>query len=108
METIFLHAPKVMRIGKRNIFTSTLQTNIHWRKKSLMMYLLISNHAPPPKKKSFSDAIHSLEDVKSFLDAQGYSEQATVVSSALDTCMVASLNCTSLASGRQRTLDECF
>ena len=38
-----------------------------------------------------------LNDVKSFLDAKGYSEQATVVSSALD--LVASLNCTSLASG---------
>ena len=61
---------------------------------------------PPPKIRSFSEAIHSLEDVKSFLDAKAYSEQATVVSSALD--MVASLNCTSLASARQRTLDEYF
>ena len=41
-----------------------------------------------------------------FLMLKDYSEQATVVSSALD--MVASLNCTSLASGRQRTLDEYF
>ena len=42
--------------------------------------------------------IHSLEDVKAFLDAKGYSEQATVVASAVD--MVASLNCSNLASGR--------
>ena len=33
---------------------------------------------PPPKIRSFSEAIHSLEDAKSFLDAKGYSEQATV------------------------------
>ena len=61
---------------------------------------------PPPKIRSFSEAIHSLEDVKAFLDAKGYSEQATVVASAVD--MMASLNCSSLASGRQSTLDEYF
>ena len=36
---------------------------------------------PAPKIISFSEAIHSLEDVKSFLVAKGYSEQ-TVVSFA--------------------------
>ena len=61
---------------------------------------------PPPKIRSFSEAIQSLEDVKAFLDAKGNSEQATVVASAVD--MVASLNCSSLASGRQSTLDEYF
>ena len=60
---------------------------------------------PPPKIRSFSEAVHSL-DVKDVLDARGYSEQATVVASAVD--MVASLNCSSLASGRQSTLDEYF
>ena len=38
---------------------------------------------PPPKIRSFGDAIHSLEDVKAFLDAKRYSEQATVVASAV-------------------------
>ena len=58
---------------------------------------------PPPKRKSFSEAILSL-DVKAFLDAKGYSEQAIVVASAVD--MMVSLNCSSLALGRQSTLDE--
>ena len=49
-------------------------------------------------------AIHSLEDVKSFLDRKGHSEQATVVSTAID--LMASLNYSSLALGRQSTLDE--
>ena len=61
---------------------------------------------PPPKIGSFSEAIDSLEDVKAFLDAKRYSEQPTVVASAVDT--VASLNCSSLASGRQSTPDEYF
>ena len=34
---------------------------------------------PPPKIMNFSKAIHSLEDVRAFLDSKGYSNQATVV-----------------------------
>ena len=59
---------------------------------------------PAPKIRSFSKAIHSLEDVKSFLDRKGHSKQETLVSTAND--VVASLNYSSLALGRQSTLEE--
>ena len=61
---------------------------------------------PPLKIKNFGDAICSLEDVRSFLDSKGCNIQATVISSAIDS--VASAHCSSLASARQSTLDECF
>ena len=61
---------------------------------------------PPLKIKSFHEAIHSLEDVKSFLDRKGYGGEATAVSTTID--LVASLNCSNLALGRQSTLDEFF
>ena len=61
---------------------------------------------PPLKIKNFGEAIHSLEDVQAFLDSKGYSDQATVIASAID--LVASLHCNSLASARQSTLDEYF
>ena len=53
---------------------------------------------PPPKIRSFCEAIHSLEDVKSFLDGKGHGQEATVVSTAID--LVASLNCSNLVLGR--------
>lgn len=56
--------------------------------------------------RSFSEATNSLEDVKSFLDRKGHSEQASVVSTAID--LVASLNYSSLDLGRLSTLDEYF
>ena len=61
---------------------------------------------PPLKIKNFGEAIHSFEDVQAFLDSKGYSDQATVIASAID--LVASLHCNSLASARQSTLDEYF
>ena len=99
---IFLHAPKVMKIEKRNFFTS-LTSDQHSLEEEEPNDVSFGFE---PKIKSFSEAIHSLEEVKAFLDAKGCSEQATVVASAAD--MVASLNCSSLASGRQlqSTLDE--
>ena len=90
------------------IASTTINSDQHSLKEEELDDVSFDFERPPPKINSFSGAIHSLEDVKSFLDAKGYSEQATVVSSALD--MVASLNCSSLASDRQhiRTLDEYF
>ena len=61
---------------------------------------------PPLKIKNFGEVIHSLEDVQAFLDSKGYSDQATVIASAID--LVASLHCNSLASARQTTFDEYF
>ena len=49
---------------------------------------------PPLKIKNFGEAIHSLEDVQAFLDSKGYSDQATVIASAID--LVASLHCNAL------------
>ena len=90
METIFLHAlKKVMKIGKIIFFTS-ITSNQHSLEEEELDDVSF-DFEPPLKIRGFVEAIHSLEDVKAFLDAKGYSEQATVVSSALD--MVASLNC---------------
>ena len=61
---------------------------------------------PPPKIKNFGEAIQSLEDVQTFLDNKGYSDQATTIAAAID--LVASLHCKSLASARQSTLNEYF
>ena len=80
------------------IASTTINSNQHSLEEEELDDVSFDFEPPPPKIRSFSEAIHSLEDVKSFLDAKGYSEQTTVVSSALD--MVASLNCSSLASGR--------
>ena len=88
------------------IASTTINSDQHSLEEEELDDVSFDFEPPSPKIKSFSEAIHSLEGVKSFLDAKGYSEQETVVSSALD--MVASLNCTSLTSGRQRTLDEYF
>ena len=105
METIFLHALKVMKIGKRIFFTS-ITLDQHSLEEEELDDVSFDFKPPPPKIRNFSEAIHSLDDVKDFLDAKGYSEQATVVASAID--MVASLNCSSLASDRQSTLDDYF
>ena len=84
METIFLHAPKkVMKIGKRNFFTSITSDQNSLEEEELND-VSFGFEPPPPKIRSFGNPIHSLEDVKAFLDAKGYSEQATVVASAVD------------------------
>ena len=94
METIFLHAPKnVMKIGKIIFFTS-ITSDQHSLEEEELDDVSFDFKPPPPKIRCFSEAIHSHEHVKVFLDAKGYSEQATVVYSALD--MVASLICSSL------------
>ena len=85
------------------ITSTTINSDQHSLEEEELDDVSFDFEPPSPKIRSFSE-VHSLEDVKSFLDAKGYSEQETVISSALD--MVESLNCTSLALGRQRTLDE--
>ena len=61
---------------------------------------------PPPKITRFQDAISSLEDVQSFLDYKGFSEEATRIASSMNTLTY--LHCQSLNSARQTTLDEYF
>ena len=50
----------------------------------------------PPKIKNFGEAIQSLEDVQTFLDSKGYSDQATTIAAAVD--LVASLHWKTLYS----------
>ena len=61
---------------------------------------------PPPKIIRFQDAISSLEDVQSFLDYKGFSEEATKITSSMNTLTY--LHCQSLNSARQMTLKEYF
>ena len=61
---------------------------------------------PPPKVKNFGEAIQSLEDVQTFLDRKGYSDQATTIAAAID--LVVSLHCRNLVSARKSTLNEYF
>ena len=39
---------------------------------------------PPPKIKNFGEAIQSLEEVRTFLDSKGHSNQVTTIASAVD------------------------
>ena len=61
---------------------------------------------PPPKITKFQDAISSLEDVQSFLDYKGFSEEATRIASSMNALTY--LHCQSLNSARQTTLEEYF
>ena len=95
---------ELIRAGNlQHIASTTINSDQHSLEEEGLDDVSFDFEPPPPKIRSFSEAIHSF---KSFLDAKGYSEQATVISSVLD--MVASLNFSSLASGRQCTLDEYF
>lgn len=61
---------------------------------------------PPAKIARFQDAIASLEDVQTFLDSRGYSEEATRIAASAN--RLTFLHCTSLNSARQSTLKEYF
>ena len=61
---------------------------------------------PPPKITRYQDAISSLEAVQIFLDSEGHAEEATRVASSMN--RVAFLNCKSLSSARQSTLEEFY
>ena len=61
---------------------------------------------PPPKITRFQEAISSLEDVQSFLDYKGFSDEATKITSSVNALTY--LHCQSLNSARQTTLEEHF
>ena len=90
----------------RGYFFTSITSDQHIFEEEEPDYVSFDFETPPLKIRSFSEVINSLDDVKDFLDAKGYSEQATVFASAVD--MVASLSCSSLVSGRQSTLDDYF
>ena len=58
---------------EENFFTS-ITSDQHSSEEEELDDVSFDFEPPPPKIRSFSEAIHSLEDVKSFLDAKGYSE----------------------------------
>ena len=59
---------------------------------------------PPPKITRFQDAISSLEEVQSFLDRRGFSEEATRIASSVN--KLTYLHCERLNLTRQTTLDD--
>ena len=59
---------------------------------------------PPPKITWFQDAISSLEEVQSFLDWRGFSEEAITIASSMN--KLTYFHCESLISARQTTLDN--
>ena len=61
---------------------------------------------PPPKITRFQDAISSLEEVQSFLDWRGFSEEAITIASSMN--KLTYLHCESLNSTRQTTLHDYF
>ena len=61
---------------------------------------------PPPKITRFQDAISSLEEVQSFLDWRGFSEEATMIASSMN--KLTYLHCESLNSAKQTTLGDYF
>ena len=61
---------------------------------------------PPPKITRFQDAISSLEEVQSFLDWRGFSEEAITIASSMN--KLTHFHCESLNSARQTTLDDYF
>ena len=61
---------------------------------------------PPPKITRFQDAISSLEEVQSFLDWRGFSEEATTIASSMN--KLTYLHCENLNSARPTTLDDYF
>ena len=61
---------------------------------------------PPPKIALFQDAISSLEEVQSFLDWRGFSEEAIMIASSMN--KLTYFHCESLNSARQTTLDDYF
>ena len=78
MERIFLHA-LVMICGKRNFSHLAIISDQHSLDEEEPDDASFDIEPPPPKIRSFSEVINSLEDVESFLDRKGHSEQATVV-----------------------------
>ena len=58
---------------------------------------------PPPKITRFQDAISSLEEVQSFLDWRGFSEEAIMIASSMN--KLTHFHCKSLNSAIQTTLD---
>ena len=58
---------------------------------------------PPPKIARFQDAISSLEEVQSFLDWRGFSEEAITIASSMN--KLTYFHCESLNSASQTTLD---
>ena len=58
---------------------------------------------PPPKIARFQDAISSLEEVQSFLDWRGFSEEAITIASSMN--KLTYFHCESLNSARQTTVD---
>ena len=61
---------------------------------------------PPPKITRFQDAISSLEEVQSFPDWRGFSEEAITIASSMN--KLTYFHCESLNSARQTTLDDYF
>ena len=59
---------------------------------------------PPPKITRFQDAISSLEEVQSFLDWRGFSEEAIMIASSMN--KLTYFHCESFNSARQTTLDD--
>ena len=65
----------MIRVGNlQRIASTTINSDQHSLEEEELDDVSLDFEPPPPKIRSFSEAIHSLEDVKSFLDAKGYSE----------------------------------
>ena len=68
----------MIRAGNlQHIASTTINSDQHSLEEEKLDDVSFDFESPPPIR-SFSEAIQSLEDVKSFLDAKGYSEQATL------------------------------
>ena len=92
LQTLVPHKHSRTHLSKRILMT----------KKDSLTYI----EPPPPKITRFQDAISSLEEVQSFLDWRGFSEEAITIASSMN--KLTYFHCESLNSARQTTLDDYF
>ena len=111
VKTIFLLVQSTMTTHGKMIFFASLDPDQPALELEESDNVSLDFEPHPPKIKNFGEAIQSLEDVQTFLDSKGYSDQATIAAAidlvaAVD--LVAFLHCKSLVSARQSTLNEYF